>query len=100
MYHKGLITPQIDESQLRIVTESELNEHKVPGNLWLAVKGIVYDVSNFRHQGGQWALTQAGGTDCTSTFTRYHASINCAALPGVVTIGKLQKDSESKEGTS
>ncbi|KAA6356825.1 MAG: hypothetical protein EZS28_047649, partial [Streblomastix strix] len=97
MYHKGLITHQIDESSLRVVTESELSEHKDPGNLWLAVNGIVYDVSNFKHRAGQKVLLNQGGTDCSGSFNRFHAYVNCANLPGVVTIGKYRPDPKTNK---
>ncbi|KAH7821562.1 putative sphingolipid 8-(E/Z)-desaturase [Monocercomonoides exilis] len=82
----------------RLITEEELMKHCMPGDLWIAIKGIVYDVSNFKHRPGQTAINRLGGKDGTETFCRYHPHINCARLPGVIIIGKL--DNKKSSGLS
>ncbi|KAA6388519.1 MAG: hypothetical protein EZS28_015953 [Streblomastix strix] len=75
-------------SKLREITQDELSQHKVPGDLW--VRGIVLCLSNFKHRGGQIPLQKSAGTDVTESFERYHRYVNCAFLPGVQVIGRLQ----------
>jgi len=38
----------------RIITKAELDEHSYEDDYWVAVNGIVYDMTNFNHVGGPW----------------------------------------------
>ena len=52
------------DSRMKRVTLEELAKHNKEGDLWLAVAGDVYDVSNFAvgHPGGTKLIEQYSGT--------------------------------------
>lgn len=51
----------------RVVTVQELAQHASMESCWLAISGIVYDVTPFlfEHPGGESILVENGGTDAT-----------------------------------
>jgi cytochrome b involved in lipid metabolism len=51
---------KIDTRTLRVVPLEELALHNKKGDLWVSVRGMVIDVSNFKHQGGEAVLLKAG----------------------------------------
>eukprot|EP00123_Amoebidium_parasiticum_P000149 comp10384_c0_seq1/m.5162 comp10384_c0_seq1/g.5162 ORF comp10384_c0_seq1/g.5162 comp10384_c0_seq1/m.5162 type:complete len:449 (-) comp10384_c0_seq1:695-2041(-) len=55
-------------------TWQQLAEHNVPGDMFLAIRGKVYDVTEFskRHPGGFDVLQVAAGRDATQVFETYH----------------------------
>ena len=52
------------------VTRSELALHNRKGDAWTAVRGVVYDITDFigKHPGGQTALIKILGQDGTRFF--------------------------------
>jgi predicted heme/steroid binding protein len=58
------------EPALREVTRSELSRHVDDGNLWIAIDGAVYDVSEYstRHPGGPAILFAYAGRDVSAAF--------------------------------
>lgn len=60
----------------RQIAPPELNQHNLPGDVWVAVDGKVYDLSNFaaRHPGGEPILLAAAGRDVTAVFTNTHGT--------------------------
>ena len=63
---------------MRSITSAELALHASPGDCWIAVDGIVYDVSKFAkfHPGGESLLHSEGiaGRDASDTFHALHRS--------------------------
>jgi cytochrome b involved in lipid metabolism len=64
-----------------MIDSEELAKHQQEGDLWVAVRGKVYDVSEFinRHPGGVAILKAVAGKDVTQEFESYHAYINADA---------------------
>jgi predicted heme/steroid binding protein len=64
----GASTPA--EPALREITRSELSRHIDEGNLWIAIDGAVYDVSEYskRHPGGPAILFAYAGRDVSAAF--------------------------------
>jgi len=62
------------DSGMKRVTLEELAKHNKEGDLWLAVAGDVYDVSNFAvgHPGGTKLIEQYSGMDVSSEFFELH----------------------------
>ncbi|CAD7698558.1 unnamed protein product [Ostreobium quekettii] len=58
----------------RTVSWEELSRHSQPGDLWIAVAGVAYDVSDFGddHPGGKMVFERSGGRDVTEPFQAYH----------------------------
>ena len=51
------------------ITPLELSRHKKEGDMWLAIEGKVYNVSEFAtHPGGQEVLLEHSGKDATDAF--------------------------------
>ena len=53
-----------------MISEEELYRHRSKSELWIAIRGKVYDVSAFLddHPGGPEILQQHGGQDVTHYF--------------------------------
>jgi predicted heme/steroid binding protein len=81
------------ESALREVTRSELSRHIDEGNLWIAIDGAVYDVSEYstRHPGGPAILFAYAGRDVTSAFWQQngHQSDIVAAMLAKLRVGRM-----------
>ena len=58
----------------RVITTSELQEHNTTNSCWIAIDGIVYDVTKFlkSHPGGISAVVDVSGGDATEAFFTYH----------------------------
>lgn len=56
------------------VTHRELEKHNKPDDLWLAIRGNVYDVTKWvdNHPGGKDVLFLNAGRDATQLFEAYH----------------------------
>jgi cytochrome b involved in lipid metabolism len=67
--HSSATSPAA-ELALREVTRSELSRHIDDGNLWIAIDGGVYDVSEYskRHPGGPAILFVYAGRDVSAAF--------------------------------
>ncbi|KAF3798811.1 Cytochrome b5 [Colletotrichum gloeosporioides] len=53
-----------------VITESELAKHHEVHNLWVSIRGKVYDVSSYvdDHPGGVEVLKDVAGSDGTESF--------------------------------
>ena len=51
----------------RIITHAELRKHNSRGDAWMAIRGLVYDVSQYLpfHPGGPDELMRGVGDDAT-----------------------------------
>lgn len=79
------------------VPRSELRKHRTAEDLWLALKGKVYNVTAYMpyHPGGEEKLLMGGGKDATSLFDKYHAWVNYESLLAKCYIGPLVEDDPS-----
>ena len=78
-------------SSPRSVPASELAKHTEPGDVWLAVEGEVYDVSEYApyHPGGESQISRGAGSDATSLFKKYHSWVNFREMLQPCYIGAL-----------
>ncbi|KAJ3354788.1 hypothetical protein GGF32_002358 [Allomyces javanicus] len=58
----------------RMIATAELAQHNTPASLWVAIRGHVYDLTDFvaRHPGGTDVLFFVAGRDATQLFEIYH----------------------------
>lgn len=63
-----------DAHTLVQVTWEELAEHNTPQDLWVAIRGKVYDLTTYqnRHPGGFRLMQLGAGRDVTHLFEAYH----------------------------
>lgn len=61
------------EASRAVYTAEDVSAHNTPGDLWVIVRGGVYDVTSFvpKHPGGNMIYVKAGG-ECTQLFDSYH----------------------------
>ena len=85
----------MDSNTMRSITPAELASHASEGDCWIAVGGIVYDVSKFAkfHPGGESLLYNEGiaGTDASDTFHALHRS-EVIKKYARLAVGELVKD--------
>jgi cytochrome b involved in lipid metabolism len=64
--------------QTTIYTIEEVSVHNTEQNLWVALNGKVYNLTEFvaKHPGGQSALANVAGTDITDCFTEIESHVN------------------------
>jgi len=76
---------------MRTVAQSELAQHKSPGDIWMAVDGHVYDVSKFArlHPGGSQIIEQYAGQDVTGVFFELHRK-DVLAKYAKLRVGRLE----------
>jgi len=62
-----ITSPEIPNSSLKTFTWEELSKHNTPDDAYVAVRGSVYDITNFinRHPGGEDVLLMVAGKDAT-----------------------------------
>jgi len=81
----------VDDSKT-LFTVEEVAAHNTKGNLWIIVKGKVYDVTNYidLHQGGDAALINWGGKDATEAVYGPQHPSTVATLLNRFEIGHLK----------
>lgn len=75
---------------LPTVSWSELAKHNNTKDAWIAIKGRVYDVTEFAssHPGGDMIFT-AAGADATDVFAAFHSSTSAAKLLPPLCVGQV-----------
>jgi flavocytochrome c len=60
---------------VEIVSMKEVAKHHYPGDCWVSLYGIVYDLSSFaeQHPGGTGSILALAGTDGTKVFDAIHS---------------------------
>lgn len=58
----------------RDISEAELARHVTPADIWIALYGVVYDVTSWlhTHPGGPNEFLERAGQDATEAFSRIH----------------------------
>jgi len=56
------------------VTTSELSRHNTDSDVWIAIQGRVYDISQYIsfHPGGKYQILRGKGIDATELFFKVH----------------------------
>ncbi|KAI9199497.1 delta5 fatty acid desaturase [Polychytrium aggregatum] len=83
-------TTAADPAALPAFTSEQLAAHNTDASLWVAIRGMVYDVTQFanRHPGGKDMLRIAAGRDATQMFEMYHP-LETSKLLSKFRIGRL-----------
>lgn len=94
---KTLVSNQRDRNANvpdRKITLQELKMHSKRSDCWMAIKGVVYDCTDYvkRHPGGD-VIMDAAGADGTQLFNKYHSWVNTAFLLRGKAVGKLDNSS-------
>uniref|UniRef100_A0A8D8FZW3 Cytochrome b5 reductase 4 n=1 Tax=Culex pipiens TaxID=7175 RepID=A0A8D8FZW3_CULPI len=78
--------------RVRPVSHAELAEHNKAGDMWMAIRGKVYNVTSYLdfHPGGVDELTRGAGKDATSLFDEVHAWVNYESLLAKCFVGPLR----------
>ena len=73
------------------VTEEELAKHNTPNDAWMAIRGFVYNVTDYMsyHPGGKEELMRGVGMDATSLFNEIHNWVNFQSMLKACLVGKL-----------
>lgn len=79
-------------SEDRIISWEELQKHTIPGDYWLVIEGVVYDVTGYQaeHPGGATILQKYSGKDATQPFTEQGHSDYAKSLREMHFVGKIE----------
>jgi len=88
-------------NQKNIITKAEVSEHNTKEDLWMIIKGNVYDITNYvrSHPGGVRALVNFAGKDGTDNV-QYHSPKMLEILNTQYFIGRLPKEEGGDSGSS
>lgn len=72
----------IKPPRIRKIYQEELLQHSSEDNMWMVLRGYVYDVTHYIpfHPGGVEDLVRGAGGDGTSLFEEVHPWVNFAAM--------------------
>ena len=83
-------------------TLDEISKHNKPNDMWIILKDCVYDISNFKHPGGD-IIKGVVGQDATSIFITTHQNdlkifdnIKKGLFKGIKFVGKIHKKDVNK----
>ena len=73
------------------VTPQTLSEHNKPDDAWIAIRGVVYNVTRYIdfHPGGFDELMRGVGKDATELFNDVHAWVNVVSMLKGCVVGNL-----------
>jgi len=74
---------------LRVIDRSELAANNTAARNWIAIDGMVYDVTNFKHPGGLHRIKTHAGTDATEAFYTVRHSSRAQKYMADMLIGRL-----------
>lgn len=86
----------------RIVTLSELASHNKQNDAWIAIRGIVFNVTRYMdfHPGGISELMRGVGKDATKLFESVHAWVNYQSILQKCVVGRLSRGSITGSSSS
>ena len=75
-----------------MVTYEELSKHNTPTDLWIAINGKVYNITDFleQHPGTSKPLLYFAGKDGSSGFNSKHPNLDISKVDSVILIGDLE----------
>ncbi|KAL4972298.1 cytochrome b5-like heme/steroid binding domain-containing protein [Aspergillus desertorum] len=84
----------------KIYTKDELLVHNKDGDLWLAIDGMVYDLTKFseEHPGGKKILLGVAGTDASKKYRKYHGDNILQRYAQEYRIGTLRVEARKESG--
>ncbi|KAL2867756.1 cytochrome b5-like heme/steroid binding domain-containing protein [Aspergillus lucknowensis] len=82
-----------------IYTKDELVLHNRDGDLWIAIDGVVYDLTKFsgEHPGGTKILVGVAGTDASKKFRKYHGDNILQRYAQDYRIGTLKVEAQARK---
>ncbi|XP_011631411.1 cytochrome b5 reductase 4 isoform X2 [Pogonomyrmex barbatus] len=86
----------------RVVTLSELANHNKQTDAWIAIRGVVFNVTRYMdfHPGGVDELMRGVGKDATKLFENVHAWVNYQSILQKCIVGRLNRGTSSTSSTS
>ncbi|XP_076379880.1 cytochrome b5 reductase 4 isoform X5 [Megalopta genalis] len=86
----------------RVVSLSELANHNKQNDAWIAIRGIVFNVTRYMdfHPGGTSELMRGVGKDATKLFENVHAWVNYQSILQKCVVGRLSRGSISGPSSS
>lgn len=83
----------------RRVTRDELRKHTSRDDLWMAVRGKVYDVTSYLrfHPGGIEELMRGAGEDATAIFNQVHRWVQVENMLARHVVGTLIEEDEKED---
>lgn len=84
-WHEDLFGPSpASEKNVRGITPAELARHNTPASCWLALRGVVYDATDFlaQHPGGSKTLLEVAGTAADRRFFETHGGVHVQEVLG------------------
>jgi cytochrome b involved in lipid metabolism len=89
------IMPHSTTKRIGTITVEELAKHSDAHDCWIAVEGVVYDVTRFlpHHPGGPKTILMVAGRDATDEFMRHHKSVTPPEVLSAYIIGTLEDPS-------
>lgn len=86
----------------KVVTLAELATHNKQNDAWIAIRGIVFNVTRYMdfHPGGVDELMRGVGRDATKLFENVHPWVNYQSILQKCVVGRLNRGSVSGTATS
>ncbi|KYN30574.1 Cytochrome b5 reductase 4 [Trachymyrmex septentrionalis] len=86
----------------QVVTLSELANHNKQTDAWIAIRGVVFNVTRYMdfHPGGVDELMRGVGKDATKLFDNVHSWVNYQSILQKCVVGRLSRGISSASSTS
>lgn len=77
---------------LRVVSHQELQQHSTEEDCWIAVHGVVYDMTGFlnAHPGGREVIVELAGKDASDEFESVGHSVDSRLQAAMYEVGVLE----------
>uniref|UniRef100_A0A0G4HCT5 Cytochrome b5 heme-binding domain-containing protein n=1 Tax=Chromera velia CCMP2878 TaxID=1169474 RepID=A0A0G4HCT5_9ALVE len=89
-----------EQKKLRVITMDEMAKHNTEEDCWMAIHGVVYDLTKFLpdHPGGPEIVVGSAGKDATDEFEEIGHSDNSRVMAEEYEIGVLEGWEEKATG--